>query len=300
MSTISFAKVPGAGSSAPVEAPPVAQANAEVVAPLAGAVAAPAAPAADSSPAVRAPSSLTPSGFYSGEDDETPADRGDVRLPRLNIIQGLSGPELKKIGPDGTLVLKKSIALPQPLRIVVAGMSRKRYAEKMPKFGVGEPRIFDTLEEVVNAGGTDMWKQSRENVDEKTGARASNKAWFQPMVTSLLLIEKPTKEAFATVATSGKPGPLTDADYAALEEHFPLISEDGKAFSPCVYTVKSTSFGGFFVPLKTEQTTGVLRHGYFTRFVGLTTRQARAFEPVVSVLEPTSEAVRKIAKTMLS
>lgn len=281
MASISFAKVQGAGVSAPVSTPAAAAVEPEVVEQNAD-VAPQEQTAPSNSPAVRQPSApSTGSGFYSGEEDDIPIDRGDVRLPRLNIIQGLSGPELKKIGADGTLVLNKSIAIPQPARIVVAGCSRKRYAEKLPKFGEGEPRIFDTLEEVIKAGGTDQWKHSRENKD-KDGIPVSRKPWFTPMVSCLLLIEKPENCA------------------PEIEEHFSAVSEDGKAFAPCVFTVKSTSYGSFYVPIISAKSAGVLRHGFYTHYVELTTKQVRAFEPVVRIVEPTNEAVRKLAKTLLT
>lgn len=270
---VSFAKV-GAAPVVPVEPTPPAkapEANAELTS-SAGTDTRMSAPAPTRSPTV----------FDGGEDHDENDDRSDIRLPRLNIIQGLSGPELKKVGPDGTLVLKKTLALPQPLRIVVAGCSKKRYAEKMAKYGEGKPRIFDTLEEVVNVGGTDQWRQSREHIDKEDNP-VSRKPWFTPMVTALLLIQKPEG--------------LKPED----EEHFNAISTDGIAFAPCLYTVKSTSFGSFYVPLKTEQTTGILRNGYYTRYVSLKTKQVRAFEPVVEILgELTSEPVRVLARALLT
>lgn len=286
MSLISFAKPSAATQPTPVTAQVAAQVAArvppaavlEVVQPEQTSQAEIAAQTQALAPRSNAPAS----GFYSGEEDDIPTDRGDVRLPRLNIVQGLSGPELKAVGPDGTLVLKKSLALPQPLRIVVCGCSRKRYAEKMAVFGQGDPRIFDTLEEVIEAGGTDQWKQSRENKDSD-GMPTSRKPWFQPMVTALLLIQKPEKLA--------KPED---------EEHFTAVTSDGIAFAPCVYTVKSTSFGSFYVPLKSEQSAGVLKNGFFTHYVRLTTKQVRAFEPVVAILEPTPESVRTLARSILN
>jgi hypothetical protein len=121
------------------------------------------------------------------------------------------------------------------------------------------------------------------------------------MVTALLLIQKPTKAEFETVANNGRPGTLTEDAYAALEEHFSAVSTDGIAFAACAYTVKSTSFGGFYVPIKSEQVTGVLRHGFYTRFIKLATKKNRAYEPTVEILstEVTSEPVRELARSLL-
>jgi hypothetical protein len=278
MASISFAKVQGAGQSAPVAPLPVNEPTPVETDAL------PSAPAAEVPSTALAGQNAHLSGrvFFGGDEDDAPEnDRGDVKLPRLNLIQGLSNPELKKLGVDGTFVLKSTLALPQPLRIVVAGCSRKRYAEKMPKFGEGTPRILDSLEEVYKAGGTEQWRVSRENKDND-GIPVSRKAWFMPMVTALLLVQKPEK--------------LANPDD---EAHFASVSEDGVAFAPCVYTVKSTSFGSFYVPLNSEKSAGVLRGGFFTHYVLLTSKQNRAIEPVVKIVEPTSEAVRKLAKSLL-
>lgn len=279
MATVSFAKVPGAGSSAPVSPAPAPVAEPEVVPASAGPQTDPV--PGSNAPAVQSPAPPSSQMFYGGDEDDAPVDRGDVRLPRLNLVQGMSGPELKKIAAEGEFVLKQTLKLASPLTIVVAGCSRKRYAEKLPKFGEGTPRILDTLEDVIKAGGTDQWRQSRENKDAD-GVPVSRKPWFTPMVTALLLIQKPEG--------------ISPED----EEHFSAISEDGIAFAPCVYTVKSTSFGSFYVPLKSEQTAGVLRNGFFTHYVELTSAQARAFEPRVKILGHTSEGVRKLAKSLLS
>ncbi len=230
-------------------------------------------------PAAPAPRSL--SRFSGGDDEDEPQDNSDVLPPRLNIVQGLSGAELKSVGPDGTLVLKKSLAIPQPAQIVVAGFSAKTYAEKLPKFGEGKPRIFSNLEDVYNAGGTDVWKQSRENKDSD-GMPVSKRPWFTPMVTALLLIKK------------------WDGISAEDEQHFKAVTSDGIAFAPAVFTVKSTGFSGFYVPLKSEQSMGVLSKGYYTRYVSLSTKQVRAFEPVVTIKGETSETVRQLARTLLT
>ena len=268
---VSFAAVPGAGTSAPVEKAP--EANAQVVN-ATGAMPA----STDTRVATPAPRSVAL--FSGGDEDDGDDDRSDVKLPRLNIVQGLSGAALKKVGPDGTLVLKQTLALPATVRIVVAGCSKKRYAEKMAKYGEGAPRIFDTLEQVIVAGGTDKWRESRECKDAD-GIPKSRKPWFTPMVTALLLIQKP------------------EGLKAEDEEHFSAVSDDGVAFAACLYTVKSTSFGSFYVPIKSEQADGVLRDGFYTRYIKLGTRQVRAFEPTVEILaEFTSEGVRNLARKL--
>ena len=47
------------------------------------------------------------------------------------------------------------------------------------------------------------------------------------------------------------------------------------------------------------QADGVLRDGFYTRYIKLGTRQVRAFEPTVEILpEFTSEAVRNLARKL--
>jgi hypothetical protein len=280
MTKVSFASIPGAGEGGPVSK--IESANA-VLDPSPAA-----APASDAPRQLPAKTDGRVNAFSGGDEEGGDDDRTDVRLPRLNIIQGLSGPELKSIkmpdgknAPDGSLILKKTLYVPQPARIVVAGFSRKLFAEKMPKFGEGKPRYAENLEQVHEFGGTDQWKLSRENKD-KDGMPMSRKPWFVPMVTGLLLIQK------------------WDGLAKEDEDHFSAIAKDGTAFAPCVYTVKSTSFGSFYVPLKSENSTGILKAGYYVRYVRLTTAQpsAKAFEPVVAIIEPTNEDVRNLARSI--
>lgn len=269
-SKVSFARVAGAGSQ---ESVPAEQKTTEANASLAG-------QAPTTALAAPPQQSHLPTRFLGGDEDEDDGDRSDVRLPRLNIIQGLSGADLKAVkmpdgknAPDGSLIFKKALYIPQPATLVVAGFTKPQYSEKALVFGQGpKPRLFNTLEEVINAGGTDKWKYSRENREEPTKL-----PWFVKMTSAIVLIKK----------WEG----ISEAD----AEHFTAIAEDGTAFAAAVFTVKSTGFQGFYVPLKSEQAQGVLKHGFYTRYVKLSTKQDRAFTPVVSIQEPTSDAVRKLA-----
>jgi hypothetical protein len=214
-------------------------------------------------------------GFYTGDESEGPQDLTDVRLPRLNIIQGLSKDELKKLGKEGDYVLKGSLLLPQPLNIVACGHKPKVWIEKV-KQGV-QARFANSLQAVADLGGTDEWRLSKEN--DKTD---SKKIWFMPSVTWLFLIQRPE---------------------GADEGYFPYVSEDNIAFAAALYTCKSTSYGNLHVPLASEKATGLLRAGYATRYVELTTRKGLkhpAFEPVCRITVPTSEAVRALAKKAAS
>lgn len=274
MSTVSFAKVPGAGSSESVA--PAAPANAELVPPVAGtpaATAASPAPAASSALITPPPRSV---GFFSGGDDGGDDDRSDVKMPRLNLVQGMSAEDLKSIAPEGNFVFNKALLIPQPALIVVAGMSRKVYSEKPLKFG-DKTRVFDTLEQVIEAGGTDNWRMSRENREG-----TSKLPWFVRMATAVILIKK------------------WDGIKPEDEEYFKSVATDGTAFAAGVYTLKSTSFTSFYVPLKSANAQGVLTGGYYHRYVQLKAVKKTAFEPQVTILESTSEAVRALAKSLIS
>lgn len=253
--TTGFAKTAGAGSSAPIE-------NVEVV----STPAATAAPSTALTPIVPAATV----GFFTGEE-ESAEDSGDVRLPRLNMIQGLSKPELKNLGKEGDWVLKGSLVLPSPVTIVAVGHRPKVWIEKV-KHGE-QARYARTLQEVADLNGTDEWRLSKAN--EKSD---SKKTWFMPSATWLLLIQRPE---------------------GADEAYFPFVSDDGIAFAAALYTTKSTSYGSFHVPLASEKATGLLRGGYSSRFIELTSQKGvkhAAFEPRIRLTTPTSEGIRALAK----
>ena len=208
--------------------------------------------------------------FFTGEEEGTP-DASDVRPPRLNMIQGLSKEELKKVGKEGDWVLKGSVLLSQPVTLVAVGHRAKVWIEKVKQGD--QARYAHNLQEVFDFGGTDQWNLSKLNDKIE-----SKRIWFMPSVTWMLLIQRP----------DGAPG-----------DNFTSVSDDGIAFAVALYTTKSTSYGGFHVPLASEKATGLLRSGYFTRFVELTSQKGlkhAAFEPRVHLTTVTSEAVRALAK----
>lgn len=249
----------GGGSSAPVVDAEIVETNP-----------APTSTAVVSSPAPQ-PAAL---GFYTG-DEESGADPADVRLPRLNMIQGLSKPELKALGKEGDWVLKGSLLLPQPATLVAVGHRAKVWIEKVKQ---GEQaRYARSLQEVADLGGTDEWRLSKLNdkIDSK-------KIWFMPSVTWLLLIQRPE---------------------GADDAYFPFVSEDGVAFAAALYTTKSTSYSAFHQVIASEKATGLLRQGYPTRYIELTSQKGikhAAFEPRLSVKGPTSDAVRNLAKKAIA
>lgn len=206
---------------------------------------------------------------YGGEEE---VDVGDIRFPRLNIAQKTSAAELVKLGL-GNFILNKEQSLGEVIRIVVVGFQPKKYSEKV-KYGAPQGAMASSLEEVAALGGTTIWRESKENPQS-----GSTKPWFQPMVTGLLLIEKP--------------------EGLENDERF-CYEADGKWFAPVLFTVKSTSYESFYVKLNSEQKVGLLRPGFPTRFVEVTSvlkpfKGGEAYQPNVRVLEPTGEGVRALA-----
>ncbi len=194
-----------------------------------------------------------PPAFYNG-DDETPVDAGDVKLPRLNIVQKSSGSDLLPFG-FGAFVLKSMVrltappkagelALP-PARVVVAGIRPKVWIEKT-KFGSTEKaRIARSLDEVYQLGGVDKWTFSKEN--PKAG---SQKPWFMPSVTILALAQRP----------EGEP-----------EDNFPFEA-DGKLYAAALWSVKSTTYESVYGAIQSEKAIGVLKKGgYNSRFIDVST-----------------------------
>lgn len=276
MAKVSFTKTEGAGKTAPVEKIVTEAATASAASQQSGTTGAPAETTALATPSHGPTTAL---GFYTGEDDNRDIDPRDTRLPKLNIVQGMSGDDIKAIGPEGTIVLNKAIALPQPVRLVIYGFRPKIYCEKMPKFGQEGSRTAHNLQEVADFGGTDQWRLSRENKEA-----GSKKPYFEPSVTAAVLIEKPAQI---------DPG---------AEELFSVATSDGKFFAPALFWIKGISYGGFFVKAQSELKLGLLRAGYATHVCELTSAipprsQNEAYAAQLRVLsEATSAAVRAAVK----
>ena len=272
---VSFARVAGAG----VQQTAIPTAAPTTVAAAPAAAAAPAQPAdaqlvPAQSTAVATPAQPTNSmGFYTGGEEEGgDSDPRDIRHPRLNLVQGMSAAALKAIAPEGGFVLKKSLALPRPFRAVVIGFRPKTWIEKTKFGGTAIPRIARTLEEVIQLGGTDQWKLSRECKDSND-VPVSKLPLFDAHVTAALLIQQP--EGFD-------------------EGDFPYVSDDNIAFAVALFTLKSTSFGSFYIPLNSERR-GLFKGNFASRYVEINSAQTKAWFPTAKILTPTSEAVQKLA-----
>ncbi len=187
-----------------------------------------------------------PPAFYTGEEDE-PTDPSDVRLPRLNIVQKSSQSNWLDKGVF-SLLLKGEVLIAKkdkPFRFVVIGARPKIWIEKtkyQPNGGGDKAKIARSIDEVVQLGGTDQWKFSKENPKGN-----STKPWFMPSVTLAVLVEKP-------------------ADCLPEQEaHFAYVVGD-KAYAAALLSVKSTNYEAVWVTISSERR-GILSKGFNSRFI---------------------------------
>lgn len=290
---ISFRDV-GAAKSAPVTAEAV-PAEAHTEAPAQPAAVTPVTPVPQVQSTAVVPAASTSLAAPAAGDDEGAFDSGDIKLPKLKLLQGTSDKKLLQKFGFGALLFKDQLLIArafiagdtpettqQPMsgRLVFVKLLGKTYVEKPAKFG--DPTMFArSLAEVEEQGGTTDWRLSKEN--KKTGKPASDKPWYQVVANCLVLVEKPDH-------VTGD-----DAD------HFPFEA-DGKFYAPAMFSVKSFAYDEFFATVATARATGELRRGgYPSRFILLQPEirpgkgNAEFAVPAIKFGEQTSDAVRAIA-----
>jgi hypothetical protein len=224
------------------------------------------APRASQAPAVQDDES-----YFGGEGD---TDAADLRHAWVNLVQPTSKPELKTFGL-GHFVLKGDTDLGTSFRCIVVGFSKPTFEEKV-KWGSPRGKSFGSVEEVHKFGGTTNWSESVENRKAR-----SDKPFFDTQRRMLLLVEKPES-----------------ADDARFYKEI-----DGKLYAPALFFLKSITYGSVFVPLKNEQVSGLLRAGFPTRIVEVSSKKldnSEAFKAVVRVLEPSSPAQIATAMSLRS
>lgn len=272
---ISFAKVPGAGASAPVE--PAKTVTPDVVPPEAGDENVPTPPSQSAALAERKAGGIT---FYTGEnEDEHQEEETRIKYPYLNLVQPSSKADMKALGAEGDFVFNRQIKLPHPAIIVVIGFSKIFYREKVKFGGENQGRLATSLEMVAQMGGTTQWRQSKEN--DKIDSR---KPWFMPSTKALVLVQQPE---------------------GADEGLFPHEA-DGKLYGMAVIELKSTAFDSFYTEIESKrQTTALFRGGYSTRFIKLESARAgkaadASFKPIPLIGDKTPESVQTLAKRVVS
>lgn len=290
---VSFRDV-GAAKAAPAPAE-AAPAEAKIEAPAQPAAVTPVTPVTETAVV---PAASTALASPAAGDDEGAYEPGDIKLPKLKLLQGTSDKKMLQKFGFGSLLFKDQMVVArafisgdtpettqQPItgRLVFVKLLAKTYVEKPAKFG--DPTMFArSLAEVEEQGGTTDWRLSKEN--KKTGKPASDKPWYQVVANCLVLIEKPEH--------------VTGDDV----DHFPFEA-DGKFYAPALFSVKSFAYDEFFATVATAKVTGELRRGgYSSRFILLQPEiragkgNAEFAVPAIKFGEQTSEGVRAIAAEM--
>lgn len=229
----------------------------------------------ETSTAVAVKESAAPAVYNPGNRSEIigEVDRSDIRLPRLNLVARTG--DLAELFTPGSFVLNKEIKLSEGgkddlLHIVVVRL-RKQFQEALP-FGDPEmPRVFDTAEEVREAGGT--------------VAYGKGAGIFSAIAHLELLIRKP--ESLPEEAAG----------------HFFFESED-VSYTHCVWTVGGTAYGQVGKPVISAthnhlSKTGLLG-GLWTLGSELRKSNGNAwFTPILKTAGLTSEQFRKdVAETL--
>lgn len=230
------------------------------------------------SPQVVAPYQAPPSpAFYDGDEAEG-FDPGDLVLPHLNIVQKVG--DLSNIFLPGTVLLggqlvlteaPKEMAVGKTCRIIVLGLQPTTFSEKIE--GGGRGNYFRTEQEVVKAGGTLDWNESK----------ATNKPLYQRVSIALIAVEKPEG--------------LDDASFPH--------EVDGKRYALAMYTMKGTAYTNAARHFKSARKIGHLRKdGYRSAYWTFAAQLKKfgnnyAYIPVPRAAEATTEAFRTELKTFL-
>lgn len=169
-------------------------------------------------------------------------NRKDIRLPRLNLIHKTSADELITKFGIGSFAFGKEVKLSDgktPFQII-AMRAAKDYIQKLP-FGDPEtPSVFDTVEEVENAGGTLEFRQKDGN------------NYFQPRAHIQI--------GFAA------PDGLSEEDLALFPYEF-----NGKPWAMAMFTVASSAYTSVGIGLSTYCTNNkVMRKGMIHGLLELT------------------------------
>jgi len=192
-----------------------------------------AAPAQSQAPAVREERQLSTQRDQP-EDLEGDIGMGDVRLPRINLVQKMSKDEMLEFG-IGAFVFNKELKLSNgkdPV-VVTALRFKKDYQQKLPYDAEEMGEVYNTPDEVVAAGGT--LKYSKEALQEQT--------YYGPRGHVQFIVEAPAN--------------LGEEDLALFPYEF-----NGKSYGMAVMTVGSSAYTSLAVELITlSKNNKVMRGG---------------------------------------
>lgn len=110
--------------------------------------------------------------------DDQNIEFSDIQVPSLNLVQKVG--ELSEIFDPGEVVLDRQLPLPRPVRLMVCGLSAKRYVERVEGEDGQGGNICYSIEEVEQSGGTTLYSEHEQK----------KIPWYQTLVTALLLVEK--------------------------------------------------------------------------------------------------------------
>lgn len=261
---VSFAKKPTTPTVAAEPMPAIAgvesvsgagPATTAAITPAAAGVPAPYVPPTSAVPAPYTPVEANTQRMFS---DTALDDLYELRLPALNIVQGVG--ELCQQFDAGSIVIDKTLPiLPAPpkqvklgtalpeIDLVIIGARPVVFVEKQAVFEAGAPtQRFNTEAEVAAAGGTvDYNRAKRDGVP-----------YYERLVTLLALVRKPDAVE----------------DLSKFPFAIPTAKDPNKveAWAPTILHLKGTQYTNGFTQLATARRTGApiqLRKGYFTRVV---------------------------------
>lgn len=180
-------------------------------------------------------------------DDDSDIDWSDLRLPAINIAQGVGA--LGETYPPGSVILGQEHVLLLPnevkkspqagcVRFGVLAFRKTRWAEKIP--GGEKGRIVGSREEVAAAGGTTDYDENARN----------GTPYYQELATALLLVQCPED---------------AEDDVKAV---FPFEGPDGKKYVLATWNMKGISFTNGAKALKTSRKIGYPVKSLKGRFIG--------------------------------
>jgi len=198
--------------------------------------------------------------------DEERINLNDIYLPRINLVHNVG--ELMTMFNPGEIVLNASMAIhtpaqPQkkvegtpPLNLTVVGICRRQFVEKKKQSEGDSERgnLFNTLSEVVAAGGTVDYKEWEHSKKAHfADPRVPELKLYQNYDTALVFIEKPS--------------------HVPDEEHllFPHCY-NGRYFVLALWSMKGTAYTNAAKRFYTEKKIGALAKGYATRSWDVTTK----------------------------
>ena len=253
---VSFAKKPAATTTAAEPMPAIA--GVESVSGAGPTPAPTAVPALVPAPAALVPHTPPEAANQRMFSDTALDDLYELRLPALNIVQGVG--ELCTQFDTGSIVIDKTLPiLPAPpkqvkvgtalpeIDLVIIGARPVVFVEKQAQYEAGvATQRFNTEAEVAAAGGTvDYNRAKRDGIP-----------YYERLVTLLALVRKPDAVE----------------DLSKFPFAIPTTKDPNKveAWAPVIIHLKGTQYTNGFTSLATARRTGApiqLRKGYFTRVV---------------------------------